>query len=112
MLAYKRYPRINPGKKEKIIPGRYNRSPRKYIAVNKIRFRVPDGGMAVWVQFDPGFDLSQLSGKAALHGLGMLDGTFYNSGTTPLNALRMGFASLNEEEMVNVVKILGKIMVS
>ena len=36
----------------------------------------------------------------------MSDGTFYNTGLTQYNALRMGFASLNEKEMQETVSII------
>ncbi len=38
----------------------------------------------------------------------MNDGSSYNTGKTNYNALRLGFASFNEKEMQEVVRILVK----
>ncbi|SEJ40096.1 GntR family transcriptional regulator / MocR family aminotransferase [Dyadobacter koreensis] len=77
---------------------------------NEISFKIPDGGMAVWVVFDKKYNLSELSSKAARQGLRLSDGSLYNSSTANLNAVRMGFASLDETEMIAIVAILRKIM--
>lgn len=75
-----------------------------------VRFRTPDGGMAVWTTFDPKFDLKQVSAGAAARGLGMSDGRFYNTSSVEYNALRMGFASLDDQQMLAVTDILFKII--
>lgn len=77
---------------------------------NKITFKKPDGGMAVWVQFAKKYSLPQISALAATKGLLMKDGSFYNSAGTHYNALRMGFASLDKEEMTKAVAILAQTM--
>lgn len=69
-----------------------------------IRFRKPDGGMAVWAEFHPGTSLPAVAAKAASKGLYMSDGSAYGS-----NALRMGFASLNEKELTAMVGVLKKV---
>jgi GntR family transcriptional regulator/MocR family aminotransferase len=74
-----------------------------------VNFQVPDGGMAVWTTFDPKHDLRQLSAGAAALGLGISDGSFYNTSTTNYNALRMGFASLDDDEMLAITGILQKL---
>ena len=73
---------------------------------DKISFLKPPGGMAAWVTFTRQFPLASLAPKASERGLYMSDGTFYNTGLTQYNALRMGFASLNEKEMQETVSII------
>lgn len=73
-----------------------------------ISFDRPQGGMAVWVRFNKNYPLPEVSLRAVRHGLFMANGKYYNTGNTNYNALRMGFASLNEKEMKLVVNIIKK----
>ena len=66
--------------------------------------------MSVWVKFDKRFDLKEVSVKAGTKGLFMSDGSSYNTGKVNYNALRMGFASLNEKEMHGIIAILKKLI--
>jgi GntR family transcriptional regulator/MocR family aminotransferase len=75
-----------------------------------VRFRIPDGGMAVWVVFNKKYDLSSISASAATLGLGLSDGRSYNTSSVDYNALRMGFASLDEQQISAVTQILQKIV--
>lgn len=75
-----------------------------------VSFRVPDGGMAVWTAFDPQYNVRQLSAGAAALGLGMSDGRFYNTSAISYNAIRLGFASLDQKEMLAVTGILQKLL--
>lgn len=75
---------------------------------DRIRLRKPDGGLAIWAQFDPAYPLPLLAAHAATSGLIMNDGSSYNDGQTNYNALRIGFAALREGEMDQVAEILKK----
>jgi GntR family transcriptional regulator/MocR family aminotransferase len=75
-----------------------------------ISFEKPSGGMALWVRFNKKKLLPSISQQASALGLFINDGSFYNSGTVNYNGLRMGFASLNEKEMEEAVKVLGKVV--
>jgi len=75
-----------------------------------ISFKEPDGGMAVWVTFNRRFKLTDIAAKAAAVGIKMSDGSLYDRVPNGLNALRMGYASLNEKEMKKVVAALKKIL--
>ena len=75
---------------------------------NKISFQVPQGGMAIWVRFAKDISLESLSGRVSMKGLYLSDGNFYNTGNTRYNAVRMGFASLNEKEMTEAIAIIKK----
>ncbi|MCQ6958389.1 PLP-dependent aminotransferase family protein [Mucilaginibacter aquariorum] len=73
---------------------------------DKVDFKIPEGGLGVWVNFDKGINLSALSAKAAKNGLYIGDGSFYRNESFSPNALRMGFASLRENEMEQALAIL------
>lgn len=77
---------------------------------DKLSFTKPSGGMSVWVQFDKRYELKQIAEKASTQGLFMGDGSFYNTGKINYNALRMGFASLNEKEIQGAMGVLKKVV--
>ncbi len=71
-----------------------------------IRFQVPEGGMSVWTQFDPGIDLVELSAQAARRDLYFYNGEAFGP---QINSSRLGFASSTENELeisVNILKQL------
>jgi GntR family transcriptional regulator/MocR family aminotransferase len=76
---------------------------------DRIQFRPPDGGLAIWLRFDPRLPLPLISSRAASHGLMMSDGSYYNDSKLNYNALRFGFASLTSKEMEQVAEVLKKI---
>lgn len=69
----------------------------------QISFRVPDGGMAIWTKFRKDINLVQASKRAYSLGLSFSDGSQYRGNR---NATRLGFASMNEEELTAAVKLL------
>jgi len=73
-----------------------------------IDYRKPSGGMAIWARFNKRAPVKELAGKALKMGLYMSDGQVYNTHNRDYNAIRFGFASLNEEEMDEAVRILKK----
>lgn len=72
-----------------------------------VMFKIPCGGMSVWTHFN-GVNLKTLSMRAREKGLSISDGLKYNSPDSEAihHAIRMGFASLNEEEQEEAVAIL------
>ncbi|NOU20029.1 MAG: PLP-dependent aminotransferase family protein [Bacteroidales bacterium] len=74
---------------------------------DRVSFKVPDGGMAVWVNFND-CDLKTISEKAAGKGLTVSNGSIYNTGTINYNAARLGFASLNFKEQEDAISVLSK----
>jgi GntR family transcriptional regulator/MocR family aminotransferase len=72
-----------------------------------IHFKKPDGGMAVWAVFPKKIDLPALSAKASSLGLLINDGSAYRFEGGE-NGIRMGFASLNEVESREAVRLLRK----
>ncbi|MBV7530056.1 PLP-dependent aminotransferase family protein [Chitinophaga sp. sic0106] len=77
---------------------------------NKVSFELPQGGMAIWLQFDPACNLAAVTIRAADLGLTMNNGYRYFYGTQPGNAIRFGFASLNQRELTQAVTIIRKAM--
>jgi GntR family transcriptional regulator / MocR family aminotransferase len=72
---------------------------------NQITFKIPDGGMSVWVHFNK-IDLRKLSGNASKLGLVLSDGSIYNTSTKNYNSARLGFASLDLKEQQRAINIL------
>ncbi|MDB5136419.1 MAG: hypothetical protein JWP37_3022 [Mucilaginibacter sp.] len=75
-----------------------------------IAFSTPEGGLAVWANFDQKIDLIKMSDDASKRGLYIDNGNFYKNESFCTNAQRMGFASLQENEMVEALGILKKII--
>ena len=68
-----------------------------------IEFSKPTGGLAVWARFDPAFSLPDVARRSRENGLWISDGLHYGPG---LNAARLGFAAVNEEEIERGMRIL------
>lgn len=75
-------------------------------------FRKPAGGMAVWTKFSEKYPLPAIAARASAQGLFLSDGGNYSYGVKNHNALRFGFASLNEKEMTEAVSIIKKCVIS
>ncbi|MFN0037807.1 MAG: PLP-dependent aminotransferase family protein [Saprospiraceae bacterium] len=74
---------------------------------NALEFSKPTGGLAVWAQFDPAFPLPEVARKCRENGLWISDGLHYGM---HLNATRLGFAAVNEEEIEKGMGILKKVL--
>ncbi len=70
-----------------------------------VSFKIPDGGMSVWVKFN-NIDLDALSKKVAAKGLIIGNGKDYDKPGMKYNAVRLGFASLNFKEQDKAIGIL------
>jgi DNA-binding transcriptional MocR family regulator len=73
-----------------------------------ISFKTPEGGLGVWTNFHNGIDLVNMSEETFKEGLYIGNGEFYKNESFNCNALRMGFASLEENEMVEALSKLKK----
>ena len=65
----------------------------------RINVREPEGGLALWVRFDDEIDVDRMVGTALEHGLVVRSGRQFSPMNQAENALRLGFASLNQEEI-------------
>lgn len=75
-----------------------------------IAFNIPEGGLAVWATFDKRTDLVKMAEEAEKKWLQIEDGRFYRNESFAANGIRMGFASLDEKEMVEALGILKKVL--
>ncbi|MCR9290495.1 MAG: PLP-dependent aminotransferase family protein [Bacteroidetes bacterium] len=71
-----------------------------------IEFKIPSGGMAIWAKFDEEIDLKKVRKLALKEGLYLTDHTSYFQNTAIQNAMRIGFASMNLDELKRAVEIL------
>lgn len=80
-----------------------------------VQFQVPDGGMAVWTQFNRKIDLKKLAETAMKNELYMANGVFapspeHGNLEQQTHAVRLGFASSNPQELQESVEIIKKIL--
>lgn len=76
-----------------------------------VSFKIPDGGLAVWVVFREDIDLAKLREEAEKLRLLIPRTMFYDLDGRNPNALRLGFASLNETECTTALETLRKAVV-
>jgi GntR family transcriptional regulator/MocR family aminotransferase len=78
-----------------------------------ISFKIPDGGFAVWVEYLNGLKPHEVAAKAATMGLTISSGKdYYHDPAYLNNCIRIGFASLNPNELEAAVDILAKAVMS
>ena len=68
-----------------------------------IAFKNPEGGLAVWASFDPAIDIMELSKKALASKLHLPTANHY---APSINAMRLGFASMNFSEIDKALQLL------
>ena len=74
------------------------------------RFEKPKGGMAVWLTLDEKYTWISVVDSAIKHKLEIGDYTRYDHANTKHNAIRMGFATYNEEEIYELINRFSKTM--
>ncbi len=72
----------------------------------RIAVRSPEGGLALWVEFTGDIDVDKLVKRAAQHQLFVRSGRQFAPLDQAENALRLGFASMNPDELAQAVKRL------
>lgn len=75
-----------------------------------VSFTKPEGGMAIWATFHESTDLFTISEKAGEKGLFLSNGALHVTNEKHGNATRLGFASLNFEEMEMATDILERVV--
>lgn len=71
-----------------------------------VSFTKPQGGLALWTKFRDDYPLPVIAARAAKNGLMINDGRMYDVDDQRFNALRIGFASMNEKELEEAVHLL------
>jgi GntR family transcriptional regulator/MocR family aminotransferase len=74
----------------------------------KIEFSLPLGGLALWVNFAPDLDVSALETAGMAHGVGITPGQAFASNGDKTNGVRLGFGSMDEAELQEAVRRLGR----
>lgn len=74
-----------------------------------LKYEMPGGGMAFWVGVDPKINLSLLADQLDEVGLSLPNWRNYDPHLEQHNHIRMGFASLNQEERDEAFDIIEKV---
>lgn len=74
----------------------------------RISVQEPEGGLALWVRFEDEINVDQLVEKAWGHHLIVRKGRLFSPEDEPENALRMGFAALNRDEIHQAIQRLAQ----
>lgn len=73
---------------------------------DKIDFKIPDGGLAIWAKFHPSIPLPPLTEKLGERGIILSNGLIHNTSSFSLNATRIGFGWMTEKESEKAIDIL------
>lgn len=71
-----------------------------------VNFNIPAGGLALWIEFRKPYSLKKIANLCLKKGLIINDGLNYSSKTKEPNGTRLGFASLDLEEIEKCFKML------
>lgn len=74
-----------------------------------VEFTKPQGGMALWLKFNETYQLANIVNKAATLGLQFSGRTYFKDQDLTYDAIRFGFASLDEQQIDFSVDVLRKI---
>jgi GntR family transcriptional regulator/MocR family aminotransferase len=69
-----------------------------------VGFEVPAGGMALWLRFDPAFDVEDWARRSLARGVSWYTGRRYAFDRRPHPFARVSFAFLDERELVEAVR--------
>jgi len=76
----------------------------------EVRWTRPQGGMCLWVELPPGFDASELLIHVRERGVLFAPGRYFYFQNPQPNALRLGFAGLDERRIARGVATLGELL--
>ncbi|WP_299104605.1 PLP-dependent aminotransferase family protein [uncultured Tenacibaculum sp.] len=79
---------------------------------NYFSFDIPKGGMAIWVTLDKKYSWKELQEAGEQYQLAIGNYKRYDMAEMRHNAMRIGFASYNEEEIYELIKRLKQTMLS
>jgi GntR family transcriptional regulator/MocR family aminotransferase len=74
-----------------------------------VEFTKPQGGMALWLKFNEKYELAHVINKAAGLGLQLTARPYLKGKDLTYDAIRFGFASVDEQEMEFAVDVLRKV---
>jgi GntR family transcriptional regulator / MocR family aminotransferase len=73
-----------------------------------LRFRVPDGGMALWTDADEGIDVHAWVQESEREGVQCFEGSRYDFHQREQSYLRLGFSYLDENELEEAVQRMAR----
>ncbi len=76
-----------------------------------VRFEVPRGGLGLWLEVEPSVDVDAWANAALSHGVRFFPGSAFAPSGRPMQAMRLGFAHLNEAELERAVRVLARTVV-
>jgi DNA-binding transcriptional MocR family regulator len=82
---------------------------RKYMP-EETRWTRPEGGMCLWLELPPGFDASELLIHSKERGVLFAPGRYFYAQNPLPNALRLGFAALDEKQIARGVMTLAELL--
>jgi len=79
-----------------------------YYLGEKVTFKKPEGGLAYWIELKKKQDTSVLSSLLYAKGVSVIPTKLFSFEGNVLNSLRLGYASLTNDELEAGIKILNK----
>ncbi len=71
-----------------------------------VNFDSPNGGLAIWLRLNEGIDVHKLVQKALLEKVRILPAPMFSESPININAIRLGFGSLNATELTTGIQRL------
>ncbi|SCW58754.1 PLP-dependent aminotransferase family protein [Mucilaginibacter sp. NFR10] len=81
----------------------------KYHLQDKVDFKMPEGGMALWATFDQSINIYDLQKQALARDIYINDGSGQFTRQSAEQSLRLGFASSTVTELEYIAETLGKL---
>ncbi len=73
-----------------------------------VNFDSPNGGLAIWLRLNDGIEINNLVKNALLEKVKILPGSLFSESDVNINGIRLGFGSLNANELTTGVHRLKK----
>lgn len=74
----------------------------------QVYFQIPEGGLAIWVGFQPSIDFTQFKNQLAKKGVQIVPPSIFYIDGEPKSLMRLGYGSLNELEMEEGLRIMAE----
>jgi GntR family transcriptional regulator / MocR family aminotransferase len=71
-----------------------------------VQFKMPNGGLALWLEVNPHINMQAFLRDAELEKVRVVAGSQFSLKNEPVSAIRLGFASLNNDEVALGIKRL------
>jgi GntR family transcriptional regulator / MocR family aminotransferase len=75
-----------------------------------IKFKVPEGGLAIWAKFNKRIQLPEVSSGLFKKGIVLSNGVIHDVDGKKLNSTRMGFGWMNTEESRNAINEMAEVI--